>query len=92
MNEKLIERKLREKVKEIGGLALKLESNYFTGLPDRMILLPKERIIFAEIKTTGQKPTKRQLAVHRLLRRLGFQVWVVDSEEVLKKLLCEMKC
>lgn len=83
MNEKLIERKLREEVKKRGGFALKLFSPYFTGLPDRIILLRGARTAFAEIKTTGKKPTDRQIAVHGELKRLGFKVEVIDSEKSL---------
>lgn len=90
-SEKLIEKKLREQIKKMGGLALKLESQHFTGLPDRMILMPEGRIFFVETKSTGDKPRKRQLLVHRKLRDLGFSVDVIDDIEGLTKLLEELK-
>lgn len=91
MNEKLIEKKLREGVKKLGGLALKIYSPWFTGLPDRLVLLPGGRIKWAETKTTGEKLSKRQRYVHELLLKLGFHVWVIDSEETLNEFLqyCE---
>ena len=78
-SEKLVERKLVDGCKFVGGLSIKLLSNHFVGLPDRMCLFPNGRIVFVELKTTYKKPTKIQLHVHSLLRKLGFRVEVVDS-------------
>lgn len=38
MDEKLIERKLRDMVRHSGGLALKFTSLGFDGVPDRLLL------------------------------------------------------
>lgn len=91
MNEKLIERKLREEVKKRGGLAVKLFSPSFTGLPDRLILTQGGKASFAEIKTTGKKPSPRQRIVLGTLRQLGFKVEVIDSEESLTDFLEGLK-
>ena len=90
-SEKLIEKKLREQIRKMGGLALKLESQHFTGLPDRMILMPEGRIYFVETKSTGDKPRKRQLLVHQRLGDLGFSVDVIDDMEGLIKFLEDLK-
>jgi len=87
MTEKQLEAKLRDKIKQLGGLALKLVCPSFTGVPDRMILLPKGRIWFVEMKARGKIPTPRQEAVHTILRKLGFDVWVIDSNEALSQFL-----
>lgn len=91
MNEKLIEKKLREKVKSLGGIALKLYSAYHTGLPDRLILMPGGKASFAEIKTTGKKPTLLQEKAIAELRALGFKAEVVDSLEALDKFVEDLK-
>jgi hypothetical protein len=91
MNEKLIERKLRESVKKMGGVALKFFSSSFTGLPDRIILMPGGRASFAEIKTTGKRPTPRQRVVIRFLRKLGFTCEVLDGQESLNHFLEGLK-
>lgn len=91
MNEKLIEKKLREEVKSLGGIALKLYSAYHTGLPDRLILMPGGRASFAEIKTTGKKPTMLQEKAIAELRALGFEAEVIDSQEALNNFLEEIK-
>ena len=87
MNEKLIELKLRESVKKLGGIALKLFSPSFTGLPDRLVLMPGGRASFAEIKTTGKNVTLRQQTVLGLLSKLGFLAVVIDSQESLNEFL-----
>ena len=87
MNEKLLERKLVAAVKQKGGIAIKLTSPSFTGLPDRMILMPKNNIYFAELKTTGKKPTERQVYVLNQLHNLGFFATVIDTQSKLDSFL-----
>lgn len=91
MNEKLIERKLREGVKALGGLALKFSSPYHRGIPDRIILMPGGQTFFVELKTTGKKPTLLQLKAIKDLTELGFDVRVIDSQESLNIFLEELK-
>ena len=79
MNEKQIENKLTMAVKKAGGLAPKLVCPGFAGMPDRLILLPDGHVGFAELKAPGKKPRPLQLARHRLLRELGFKVYVIDD-------------
>jgi len=90
MNEKLIERKLREAVKKMGGVALKFESSYHTGMPDRIVLMPGGHVSFAEIKTTGKKPTPLQAIQIARLKALGFKTEVIDSQEGLDQFLKEI--
>lgn len=85
-SEKLIERKLVEHVKTNGGLCIKLLCDQFIGLPDRLCLLPNQKAVFVEVKTTGQKPRKIQALVHNKLRALGFRVEVIDSVEQIKNI------
>ena len=87
MREKVIEQKLVTEVKHRGGVCLKFTSPGFAGVPDRLILLPGGRIAFAELKAPGEKPRKLQLARHRLLRRLGFHVFVIDETEQIGEIL-----
>ena len=81
MDEKLIERKLRDMVRQHGGLALKFTSPGFDGVPDRLLLFPGGKAAFAEIKTTGQKPRPLQMSRKRQLESLGFKVFVIDRPE-----------
>jgi VRR-NUC domain len=83
MNEKLIEKKLREGVKKLGGLALKFTSPSFTGVPDRLVLWPTGQADFVELKSTGKKLSPRQQVVFPILEDLGFPVAVIDNAEKL---------
>lgn len=90
-NEKSVERKLVELTKLSGGLCIKLLTYQFTGLPDRMCLFNGGIIIFVELKTTGEKPRKIQLVVHRMLRNLGFRVEVIDTIKGVEDLIKEIE-
>ena len=90
-SEKLVERTLVDLIKKEKGLCIKLSSQHFIGLPDRLCLLPGAKIIFVELKTTKQKPRKIQAYVHDKLRKLGFRVEVIDSVQGTKDLINQLK-
>lgn len=80
MLEKTIEGRLRDRIRKMGGLCLKLVTPGFTGIPDRLILLPGGVVRFAETKAPGKTERRRQEYVHGQLRHLGFVVYAsVDS-------------
>lgn len=91
MNEKLIEKKLRESVKKMGGIAVKFASSYHRGIPDRIVLMPGGEISFVELKSTGKKPTTLQRKAIEELTGLGFRVEVIDDQEGLKQFLNSLK-
>ena len=78
-------------VKAVGGLALKFTSPGFDGVPDRLALLPGGKMAFVEVKAPGEKPRPLQLARHRLLRRLGFRVYVLDDESQIGGIVDEIQ-
>ncbi len=90
MREKVIEQKLVKAVKAAGGIAPKLVSPDFDGMPDRMVLMPGGRIGFVEVKAPGEKPRPLQTSRHRLLRRLGFRVYVLDNAEQIETIQREI--
>ncbi len=81
MREVTIERKLVTAVKNRGGICPKWVSPGYDGMPDRIVLLPSMKIGFVEVKAPGEKPRALQLARHRLLRGLGFKVFVLDDQQ-----------
>ncbi len=91
MREKTIEQKFVAAVKTVGGLALKFTSPGFDGVPDRIVLLPGGKMAFVEVKAPGEKPRPLQLARHRLLRRLGFRVYVLDGESQIGGMIDEIQ-
>ena len=90
MREKQIENKLATEAKKLGGIALKFVSPSFDGMPDRLVLIPDGHIAFVELKAPFKKPRPLQLARHRLLRSLGFRVYVIDSVEQIGGMLDEV--
>ena len=79
MDEKYIEQAFRKAVRAAGGIALKFVSRGFSRVPDRLVLMPHGKIAFVEVKAPGEKPRALQLSRHKLLRRLGFKVYVLDD-------------
>lgn len=90
MREKTIERKLVQEVKAMGGIAPKFTSPGFDGMPDRLVLLPMGHAAFVEVKAMGCKPRPLQEARHGMLRRLGFQVFVLNDEAQIQEILKQM--
>ena len=91
MREKDIEQKFRVAVKAAGGVAVKFTSPGFDGVPDRLALLPDGKMAFVEVKAPGKKPRTLQLSRHRLLRRLGFKVYVLDDESQIGGIIDEIQ-
>lgn len=91
MDEKQIERKLREQARLRGGLALKFTSSGFDGVPDRLLLFPGGRAAFAEIKTTGKNPRPLQMSRKRQLEGLGFKVFIIDRPEQIGGVIDEIQ-
>ncbi len=91
MLEKTTERKLTVAVKKAGGIAVKFVSPSFDGMPDRLVLLPDGLIAFVELKAPGKRPRPLQKARHRLLRSLGFKVYVIDKPEQIGGMLDELQ-
>ena len=76
--EKEIEAKLGDGVKAAGGLCLKWVCPGWSGVPDRLVLLPRGRIIFVETKRPkGGRLSARQKWWRRKLQALGFPHYVI---------------
>ncbi len=91
MREKTVEQKLVQAVKARGGICPKLVSPGYDGMPDRLVLMPDGRFAFAELKAPGTKPRPLQTARHRMLERLGYRVFVIDSTEQIGGMLDEIQ-
>ena len=84
-SEQAIEKYLCRRVKECGGMCIKLVG--MNGIPDRLVIL--NGIWFVEMKTDGGVVAPIQLAVHMRLRRLGQNVAVLWSYEQVDKFIKE---
>ena len=83
--EKEIEAKLVERIRRRGGLCLKWVCPGWAGVPDRIILLPGGRVIFAELKRPkGGVVSSRQKWWANKLRALGFaHYYIYTPDDVL---------
>lgn len=91
MNESFIEKKLREGIKKLKGIAYKFVSPGNSGVPDRIVLLPGGKIIFVELKRLGERPKKHQLAQIRRIRALGFDVRILSGLDDVKEFIHEIQ-
>ena len=83
--EKDIEQKLRKAVEAAGGKCLKWVCPGWSGVPDRLVLLPGGRLVFVETKRPkGGKLSELQKKWAHWLTDLGFDWCVVWNEEELR--------
>ena len=69
------------------GLCLKWVCPGWSGVPDRILLLPGGRIFFAELKRPkGGKVSELQKWWKRRLEGLGFSVYHIYTKEDIKRL------
>lgn len=91
MNEKTIEQYLSAKAKECGGFALKWVCPSWTGVPDRIVLLPGGKIGFIETKAPGKPLRPQQERWLERLRSLGFSAYKADSKAAVDQYIKEIQ-
>lgn len=82
MRESSIESAVVRNAENRGWIAWKLNPAWVAGVPDRILLASRGRVIFVETKTEGGKVSNIQKWIHERLRRLGFRVeipWTMDD-------------
>ena len=84
--EKDIERRLKREVEKKGGVCWKFISS-MSGVPDRLCLFPFGKLVFVELKRHGAKPRPLQIRQIEKIRKLGFRVEVIDSEQGIQELI-----
>lgn len=88
--EKEVEARVKRGIEEMGGLFLKFTSPGNDGVPDRIAVLPKGRIIFVELKTGAGRLSKLQRFQIRRLLKLRQQVCVVRGMEAADSFLLDV--
>lgn len=85
--ERTLENSSKDEAASCGFICLKLVALSRRGFPDRTFLGKTGHIFFVELKRENKPPQPHQIWWHKLLRRLGFRVYVIDNKEELKKIL-----
>jgi hypothetical protein len=81
MRESKIEKHLREQVELRGGMCEKFVSPGKSKVPDRLVSWPFGDKDLVETKATGEKPDPGQARDHEKRRKIGHEVYVLDSIE-----------
>ena len=86
MRENLLEKKACELIRKLGGISYKWVAPGHPGIPDRICIMPGNRIVFIEFKkplrTNGL--SARQWKTCTKLQDFGCIVWVINDLEVLR--------
>lgn len=88
MLESDVERELRMRVQEIGGICIKTKAIGYRGFFDRVVVLPGGKVWFVELK----RPKGGRLSVHQVylidrFSQLGAMTAVVKNSKDIDRLL-----
>lgn len=89
MRETLIEHQLTHAIHANGGICWKWIAPGTAGVPDRIAILPTNKIIFIEVKAPGQKPRPIQTYRINQLKKLGAHVYIIDNPQAIKQMLTD---
>ena len=81
MLESNVEQHLRDTVRALGGRTVKLNSAWWKGIPDQMVLLPGGIMCLVETKTPANRLSPVQKTAAKIFRDLGFEVACLNSRE-----------
>jgi hypothetical protein len=90
MLESKVENRLKVEVEKCGGMALKFVSPGLAGVADRIVLMPKGKVAFVELKAPGKKMRALQLKRKKQIETLGFKVYLIDSFKAVNDFIQEM--
>ena len=90
MRESVLEAAVVAYAKERGCLCYKFASPSNRGVPDRIIISPKGRTGFLELKQFGKKPTALQLSVIAKLRAQGAPAGWADNLITARRFIDEL--
>lgn len=82
VSEARLEARLRDAVRKLGGIAVKLAPTA-RGIPDRLVILPGGRSYLVELKTATGRLSPIQRAWHVRVAQLGHRVLVLSGAEAI---------
>ncbi|MDW4049105.1 VRR-NUC domain-containing protein [Staphylococcus saprophyticus] len=89
MRESKIENYLKTEVGKYNGMCLKFTSSV-SGVPDRIVILPDNRIYFVELKQEKGRLSKIQKYMHKQFNKRGVPVYVPYSKNDVDKFIEEV--
>lgn len=89
MRESKIENYLKTEVGKYNGMCLKFTSSV-SGVPDRIVILPDNRIYFVELKQEKGRLSKIQKYMHKKFNKRGVPVYVPYSKNDVDKFIEEV--
>lgn len=90
-SEKAIERYFCQQMRRLGLPCIKQFNPYEAGWPDRLLVLPRNYVVWVEFKSTGKKPTEIQQYRHKTLEDLGHEVFIIASREEAEQAVTTIK-
>lgn len=91
MRESKIEKRLKSGIEKLGGLCEKFTSPGRRSVPDRIVTLSGNHIVFVELKAPKKEATELQAKDHARRRALGCDVRVINSVEQVDEFLGEVQ-
>lgn len=82
-----LEAKFCRTVKHYGGIAFKFVSPGYSGVTDRLVLVPGGVVVFVEIKVIGGTMSALQLAFERLVVGKRAEYFVIWCEKDIEKFI-----
>lgn len=89
MRESKIENYLKTEVGKYNGMCLKFTSSV-SGVPDRIVILPDNRIYFVELKQEKGRLSKIQKYMHKQFNKRGVPVYVPYSKNDVDEFINEV--
>ena len=90
MLEKVSELRLKNIVEVNGGICLKILPS-INGVPDRLVILPYGILAWVEMKKVGGRVSRIQRSVHKRLRALGQEVYILYGDEDVDAFMADMR-
>lgn len=92
MRESQIENYLKREIEKLGGLCLKFVSPGNKGVPDRLLILPGGKVIFAELKNGNKgRLSALQVRMQTVLKSLQCRTYVLTAKPEVDKLIAELR-
>ncbi|MCJ0932565.1 VRR-NUC domain-containing protein [Virgibacillus halodenitrificans] len=91
MRERQLEKRLKDKIEQFGGLCFKWVSPGKRGVPDRICILPKGRTIFVEMKAPNGRLSPLQKKRIQELESLKHEVRVLYSKQKVDEFIHEIE-